>query len=111
MALATTDRVQAANLVGVGKIVSRDRTADAHVTQPGLHPTKTDLAIAKALAVRELGRGHDLEVISAGERLGLEAASISSDTGVESAQRNQVHDLRAHDPVTETGCSISRCRS
>ena len=100
------------HLVCIGKIVPRDRAANAHVIELRLHGAKTDLDVAKAFAVGELGKCYVSEVILASERLDFEVASIPLDAAVEPAQREHVHDLREHFPVymhpsfqemTETG--------
>ena len=49
-----------------------------------LHCPEANLDIAKTLSVRELRKGHDPEMILAGECLDLEVASVPIDAGAKS---------------------------
>ena len=80
-------------LVGFGQGIACDRSTNANVIQFGFHGVQTDLDVAQAGPVSQLGKGHTQELIEARELAGAIVASVFAHAAVEIALGQEGHEL------------------
>jgi len=85
------------DFVGVSQRVARHLASDAHVIEFRPQCPKAGFDVAQALAIGQLGEGHDKELIEAGEAVDFAIALIALDAGSKAVHGQEVHDLREHD--------------
>ena len=85
-----------ARLVGVGQRRAADRLAKAHVVELAGLRRQTDLDVAQALPVRQLGERHRPELILAAEALDPAITPEARDRQPEGVHRQMIHQLREH---------------
>ncbi len=86
-------------LVGVGRGVARDRSANAHVVELAVLGAQAGLDVAKALPVGQLGERHAAELVEAGERLDLVMAPVAPDAAPQRVHGEMVHHLGEDEAV------------
>ena len=81
--------------IGIGQGVARNGlAAQTHVIQPLGLDTQIDFDVAQRFAVGQLSKGHDQELVHAGEILNLVIATVSGYASAKSAQWQKGHELR-----------------
>jgi hypothetical protein len=71
------------------------------VVELGAEGTQTDLDVAEAFSVRQLGESHGEELIAAREPARLVVAAVSLHAGAEVATWKKIQELRKHELPVE----------
>lgn len=82
-----------AQLVGIGQRRARHGFANAHVIKLGSLRRPTRFDVAQAVAIGELSKGQDTEVLATGQRPDAVINAMSSADAVAGLLRQEVHDL------------------
>ena len=82
-----------ARFVGIGQRRAPYRLAKSHVVQLGRLHRKTDLDVAQAFPVSELGKGHDPKLFGTTHGANAFVAAVARDVSVECRPRQKVHQL------------------
>src|SRR4030065_409007 len=82
---------RSSRLVGIGQRRATDRLAKAHVVERGVLGRQTHFDVAQALAVGQLGEGHDPELLRARQRANVLVASIARDVAGKRRPWQEIH--------------------
>jgi len=82
-----------ARLVGIGQRRAPDRLAKTHVVELGVLGRQTHLDVAQALAVGQLGEGHDPELFRARQRANTLVAIVTGDVPSKGCPWQKIQEL------------------
>ena len=70
---------------------------NAHVVELGPHHAQARFDLAQAVSVRQLGEGHDPELLDTFVGADLVVAAVAVDARLKPSPRNELHELRENE--------------